>query len=341
MILKTLDDSSIESLTKGSTKKILIKCDDCGIEWITSYRNIIGTNGKFCKKCCHKYKKRTILDIEHEKIKSKKLSESLKNRVFTDIHKKRLSFSKRKDIYYYWDKLKYHPNILLMNNQLLFQCPVCNQLFCLSISQINELVRGINKNKIRYVFHSDECKKDYLRKDYFNTLFQKGFNKGGTSWNKSIKTLDTTKKKISEGFKKNLNIHKFNMRKSAINRLQKLKKSGIILNYPNIGKYESYCLDELQKYCDFKIQRNPEMLGYFPDGYIKELNLVIEFDERHHFNYDENGKLNYIEKDIIRQKNITDYYNCSFFRIFEFDWLNDKKRIIEYFKKFISSIGIN
>jgi len=341
MILGVLDNTSIESLTKGSDRKVKVKCDDCGIEWITGYRNITGTNGRFCKKCCHKHKRHPILSDENRKRKSKKLSESLKNRNFSDKHKKNLSFSKKKDISYYWDKLKSHSNISLSDNQLFFKCPICNHSFSLSISQINELIRGINQNKIRYVFHSIICKKNYLRKDYFNTLFQNGHNKGGSSWNKSIKTSDITKKRISEGFKRKLSIHKFNMRKSAINRLCKLKENGVILDYPNIGRYETEFLDELQKYTDFKIQRNLEMIGYFPDGYIKELNIIIEFDERHHFKYDQTGKLNYIEKDIIRERNLTEHYNCLFFRVSDFDWLNNREKIINQFKKFISVLRIN
>ena len=47
------------------------------------------------------------------------------------------------------------------------------------------------------------------------------------------------------------------------------------------------------------------------DGYIPELNLAIEIDEKHHF--DRKGNLK--EKDIERQKNIEKELYCKFLRI--------------------------
>jgi hypothetical protein len=52
-------------------------------------------------------------------------------------------------------------------------------------------------------------------------------------------------------------------------------------------------------------------LGYWVDGYSKEKNVVIEFDEAHHF--DSDGNL--IERDIKRQKEIEKYLGCEFIRI--------------------------
>lgn len=50
-------------------------------------------------------------------------------------------------------------------------------------------------------------------------------------------------------------------------------------------------------------------LGYWVDGYSKEKNIVIEYDESHHKRQ--------VEKDQIRQKEITEYLNCEFIRITE------------------------
>lgn len=52
-------------------------------------------------------------------------------------------------------------------------------------------------------------------------------------------------------------------------------------------------------------------LGYWVDGYSKEKNIVIEYDERHHFNKD--GTLK--ERDAIRQKEIENHLGCQFIRI--------------------------
>lgn len=52
-------------------------------------------------------------------------------------------------------------------------------------------------------------------------------------------------------------------------------------------------------------------LGYWVDGYSKEKNIVIEYDEKHHFNV--NGTLK--EKDIRRQLEIEKFLNCEFVRV--------------------------
>lgn len=56
---------------------------------------------------------------------------------------------------------------------------------------------------------------------------------------------------------------------------------------------------------------NIKELGYWVDGYDIENNIVYEFDEKRHFNSD--GSLK--DKDIQRQKEITDFLNCEFIRI--------------------------
>ena len=48
-------------------------------------------------------------------------------------------------------------------------------------------------------------------------------------------------------------------------------------------------------------------LGYWVDGYSKEKNIVIEFDEKNH-KYQ-------IEKDTQRQNEITEFLNCEFIRL--------------------------
>ena len=89
--------------------------------------------------------------------------------------------------------------------------------------------------------------------------------------------------------------------------LQRIKERG----YQNIGKNEKEILDKLEKELGYKIDRTFHIIGYKPDGYIKELNLIIEIDEKHHF--DSFGYLH--EKDIIRQNKIQDKLKCKFLRI--------------------------
>ena len=74
---------------------------------------------------------------------------------------------------------------------------------------------------------------------------------------------------------------------------------------PNIGKNEKQLLDEFELSNCLKVKRNYFVVGYFVDGYILKLNLVIEIDE----------KPKNKEKDIRREKEIKKELNCSFLRI--------------------------
>ena len=80
---------------------------------------------------------------------------------------------------------------------------------------------------------------------------------------------------------------------------------------PFIGRNEKRILDEFAKKIGYKIMRQYIISGYALDGYIPELNLAIEIDEKYHF--DKEGNLK--EKDIIRQKEIQNKLNCEFLRI--------------------------
>lgn len=80
---------------------------------------------------------------------------------------------------------------------------------------------------------------------------------------------------------------------------------------PNIGHNEKQILDNLEQEIGYKIVRQFECEGYFIDGYIPELNLCVEIDEKHH----QRNK----EKDLIRQSIITNKLGCSFMRINDFN----------------------
>jgi very-short-patch-repair endonuclease len=94
------------------------------------------------------------------------------------------------------------------------------------------------------------------------------------------------------------------------------------------GEKEIKCLDyELQEVCKYKIDTCFHCIGYFIDGYIHEINLAIEFDEKYHEN--EKAKA----KDKIRQGNIKNYLKCKFFRIKEREWDKNREKVIKTFLK--------
>ncbi len=74
---------------------------------------------------------------------------------------------------------------------------------------------------------------------------------------------------------------------------------------PMIGHNEKGILDELELEYGYKIIRQYKVEGYFLDGYIREIKLAIEVDE----------KPKTTERDFNRQKQIEKKLNCKFLRI--------------------------
>jgi len=79
---------------------------------------------------------------------------------------------------------------------------------------------------------------------------------------------------------------------------------------PCIGKKETKILNDLENKYKKKIIRQYFVNGYFLDGYIPELNIAFEVDEKHHFR---KGVLS--KYDIRRQQEIESELNCKFIRV--------------------------
>lgn len=78
---------------------------------------------------------------------------------------------------------------------------------------------------------------------------------------------------------------------------------------PKIGKNEKRILDRIESDTGHKILRQYFIAGFFVDGYIPDLNVVIEIDEPHHYRYD-----SLTEYDIEREKKIKEKLQCDFLR---------------------------
>lgn len=96
--------------------------------------------------------------------------------------------------------------------------------------------------------------------------------------------------------------HRRNLRIATLNYIKDFK-----LIRHRIGRNETAILDNLQETIGYRIARQLCIEGYFVDGYIPELNLVIEIDEPHHTRR--------IEKDKIREEIIKNKLGCTFLRI--------------------------
>lgn len=127
---------------------------------------------------------------------------------------------------------------------------------------------------------------------------------------------DEVKLKISKSWQNRIvsESTKSKMRIAAIDRISESAFNGgqVIPNYnpssiPIIeAKARELGITDLQ-HAENGGEYHIEELGYWVDGYSKEKNIVIEYDEPHHKRQS--------EKDQIRQKEITEYLNCEFIRI--------------------------
>jgi hypothetical protein len=107
------------------------------------------------------------------------------------------------------------------------------------------------------------------------------------------------------------------VRIATIKRIEKNKLNGNQL-VPNFNPNACKIIDEYGKRNEYNFQHAMnggefyiKELGYWVDGYDKENNIVLEIDEKQHF--DKNGKLK--PKDIKRMNEIKKFLGCKFIRI--------------------------
>jgi hypothetical protein len=125
-----------------------------------------------------------------------------------------------------------------------------------------------------------------------------------------IKRSIETRNKISKGNKgkKRTDEHKQRYREIALNYVKKFKV---------YGKYNPLAckiFDEINNVLGWNIQHSLnggefQIGGYSLDGYDKQQNIAIEYDEKYHFSPAQ------LERDIIRQARIIQLLNCKFYRI--------------------------
>jgi len=101
--------------------------------------------------------------------------------------------------------------------------------------------------------------------------------------------------------------HKRKIRLSTINLIQKNKLNGGQL-FPRYNSAACKYFDNLNKNNGWNLQHALnggefyiKELGYWVDGYDKDKNIVVEYDEKHHY------KLSHSKKDLIRQNQIINH----------------------------------
>lgn len=105
-------------------------------------------------------------------------------------------------------------------------------------------------------------------------------------------------------------------RKQRLKRIESLNNKHPL--FPGYNPFACQAIDQFGKENGYEFQHAEnggeyfiKELGYWVDGYDKNKNVVIEYDEAHHF--DKNGKLR--GRDVERQKEIEEYLQCTFLRI--------------------------
>ena len=116
------------------------------------------------------------------------------------------------------------------------------------------------------------------------------------------------KYKFPDNWEEKFNEHKNKMKLCSRNIYATRVKNGKSCNK---GRNEEYILDYIEKINNIKIIRDFVVCGYYPDGYCKETNTIYEVYEPFHL------KKQFMEKDLIRQKNIMKELNCNFVIIYD------------------------
>jgi len=126
----------------------------------------------------------------------------------------------------------------------------------------------------------------------------------------------------SDRMKSNNPAHRIDVKEKSRKRmLKRWDERGNV----KIGANEKKLLDYIESIIGVEIERQHPVIGYAVDGYIPQLNMIIEIDEKHH--YDRDGNLR--KRDMKRQQLITESLNCSFIRVRDDVSRNKIKEIFE------------
>ena len=215
-------------------------------------------------------------------------------------------------------------------SNFLYQCGICQKKFSL-MGMVSHYYRKHTQQGIDFV---------QKQKPWLNVIAKHphGWNRGYTKkTNKSLEKLSNSLKaryKTEPGtFTGKSHSYKTlkQMRLSAIKYIESNSIDGSIC--PRAGKHENQFISEIQKYVNFPILRNQQIDGFFPDGYIKELNVIIEFNENFHYT-----SQYHIEHDLLKYKSYKDL-NLIVFIVKECDWLNNSNFVIDNFKFIIMNVN--
>ena len=111
------------------------------------------------------------------------------------------------------------------------------------------------------------------------------------------------------------------MRMSALKRISNQAFNGEPV-MPCVGFDERDFLDRVEVLIGHTVKRQYPVCGYFLDGYINDLNLAIEFDEKKH------RKRAVVRRDSLRQHEIVERLGCRVLRVDESEWENEPEMVM-------------
>jgi very-short-patch-repair endonuclease len=183
-----------------------------------------------------------------------------------------------------------------------------------SISERQKEYYKTHDNPFKGKKHSDKTKNtlsEIAKKRMQDESVRKLLSEKSKEWHKDNKNPFKGQRHSSESRRK--------QRISAINRIQIRKYNGNVIT-PNYNLKEAEYFERIEKEMNLNgvyvgktgTQYQIKHLGYFPDFYDSETNIVIEYDEKHHYIDVYNNVLR--EKDIRRQNEIIRELGCRMYR---------------------------
>ena len=218
----------------------------------------------------------------------------------------------------------------------LFKCGVCNKTFSMH-GMISHYYRCHTNNGKEFIQKQKPWANVYKNNPH-------SWNSGKSKENnESLKKLSNSLKNrykdgtIKAGFfgRTHSSETKRKLRQATIDYISLHCKNKNIGMCPRIGRYENDFFDYIQRYIKYPIKRNQLINHYFPDGFIEELLLTIEFNEPHH----ENNLLQ-IEHDKEKENNLKKVGILTI-NIRQIDWFLNKDFVVENLLFVINNREVN
>lgn len=289
--------------------RTIINCVLCGKEKEIYIKN----PNKYCSKECYgNYRKK----YGPSKETREKTSKALKGRFFSEEHRKKLSESQKGKII----SKETREKISKGNKGKIISKEIR--------LKISKTLKGHEVSEETRRKISETQKGKIISKETRRKMSES--RKGKPSWNKGIPHSKEHRANLSKAKigkvpwitgKKHSEKSKKQMRISAIERIENSINNGgqVTPNYNSaackifdrINSHFTYSGAHAENGGEYHIKE----LGYFPDFYDSSSNLIIEFNEKHH--YINSNILS--EKDIKREQEIIEYLDCDFIRINAYD----------------------